>query len=316
MPLAVFSTLTFSDEYLPFGDKFPERGSLDKSVLRDFFKRISARFEYKMGYPLPKNYYAVGEYGRTTFRAHYHILFYGLHEALVKDLLEHCWSFGSVRVESAVTPNDFTTDNPSSLFNRINYVAKHNIRSKTHLSNLHEGQAPEFPSRSRRPALGHIALPHFALNLKSRKLFPVRGLSRYSKYLLANDSRFSNVVTCDWSGGFKMNSDFNIYADYTRSADNPSPSFKNFKGGYYRLDKYAMTLLARLVDDAVFDALMHIEDIEPPPMDFADYILDDIAESTARFKEYNNSPEHIHAIKTSARSLRKMVNLNTRTKRV
>jgi hypothetical protein len=59
-----FLTLTYRD------DQLPQRGSLDYSHLQKFFKRVR-----KAGYQF--RYYAVGEYGDTTHRPHYHVCMFG-----------------------------------------------------------------------------------------------------------------------------------------------------------------------------------------------------------------------------------------------
>lgn len=59
-----FITLTYDDEHLP------RDGALDRSHLTKFFKRL----RHHMG---PFRYYACGEYGDTTKRAHYHACIFG-----------------------------------------------------------------------------------------------------------------------------------------------------------------------------------------------------------------------------------------------
>lgn len=59
-----FLTLTYADEHLPYG------GSLSREHLRNFFKR-------EVYYGGPVRYYACGEYGDRTQRAHYHAALFG-----------------------------------------------------------------------------------------------------------------------------------------------------------------------------------------------------------------------------------------------
>ncbi len=59
-----FVTLTYADHQLP------NHGSLDYSHLQLFFKRVR-----KAGHKI--RYYAVGEYGDTTQRPHYHLCMFG-----------------------------------------------------------------------------------------------------------------------------------------------------------------------------------------------------------------------------------------------
>ncbi len=63
---AVFLTLTYDD------DNLPERGSLVKTDLQKFIKRLRRDYE-----PNRLRYYGVGEYGENTNRPHYHIIIYG-----------------------------------------------------------------------------------------------------------------------------------------------------------------------------------------------------------------------------------------------
>lgn len=62
-----FITLTYSDKYLTWSNGNPQ---LHKRDLKLFFKRLrkkGAKFSY----------YAVGEYGSTTHRPHYHVIMFG-----------------------------------------------------------------------------------------------------------------------------------------------------------------------------------------------------------------------------------------------
>lgn len=90
-----FLTLTISDEAALLPDA-PSPSRLRRRDLQLFFKRLrraGAKFKY----------YAVGEYGEKSARAHYHLVLFGLDK---RDfvLLESCWKWGHVdigRVEPA-----------------------------------------------------------------------------------------------------------------------------------------------------------------------------------------------------------------------
>ncbi|UIW10390.1 replication initiator protein [Flyfo microvirus Tbat2_163] len=88
---AVFLTLTYTD------DNLPEDG-LSKEHVQAFFKRL--RFHIKPG---KIKYFAVGEYGEKTTRAHYHAIVFGLSFADTK-LIDYCWRHGFVHV-GTVTPD-------------------------------------------------------------------------------------------------------------------------------------------------------------------------------------------------------------------
>ena len=65
-----FVTLTYTDEYLPLSDK--GYSTLRKKHLQDFIKRL------RRDWPEPIKYFACGEYGDKTQRAHYHAILMGI----------------------------------------------------------------------------------------------------------------------------------------------------------------------------------------------------------------------------------------------
>ncbi|QXP08298.1 MAG: replication initiator protein [Arizlama microvirus] len=93
-----FVTLTYSDE------KLPQWGSLRKSDLQKFFKRLR---DHKG----PFRYYACGEYGDATRRAHYHACIFGIdfadkthfrkigeHNLYISAELEKIWGHGNTSI--------------------------------------------------------------------------------------------------------------------------------------------------------------------------------------------------------------------------
>lgn len=76
-----FITLTYSDKYCP--DK------VRKNHVQNFFKRLR-----KAGYSF--KYYAVGEYGSTTGRPHYHVIMFG---EVPEKAIRQAWSFYSRRTK-------------------------------------------------------------------------------------------------------------------------------------------------------------------------------------------------------------------------
>lgn len=88
---ASFVTLTYNDEFLPFGnDSF---GSLCKKDLQKYFKRLRKSLcERKI------RYYACGEYGELSQRPHYHFIVFGLHPLQDADLIKDAWRFGYVSI--------------------------------------------------------------------------------------------------------------------------------------------------------------------------------------------------------------------------
>lgn len=81
---ALFVTLTYSNQNIP------EYGSLEKSDLQKFFKRLRKRSTDKI------RYYAVGEYGSQYLRPHYHAIVFNSNEADIRA----SWELGYVHVGS------------------------------------------------------------------------------------------------------------------------------------------------------------------------------------------------------------------------
>lgn len=70
--LAVFLTLTYSNEHLP------SDGSLVKADFQKFMKRLRKHHEYYNQNGNKLKYYMCGEYGGNTKRPHYHAIVFGL----------------------------------------------------------------------------------------------------------------------------------------------------------------------------------------------------------------------------------------------
>lgn len=81
---ALFVTLTYNDEHLP-----PDHNLRPKD-LTNFIKRLR-----KIYAPIKIRYYAVGEYGGTTYRPHYHIVLYS-DRHIFPDDIEQAWRPGGV----------------------------------------------------------------------------------------------------------------------------------------------------------------------------------------------------------------------------
>lgn len=133
----IFITLTYSPENLPLE-------GLQKKHLVQFWKLL--RHE-----GLKFRYYAVGEYGTKTERAHYHALCFGLsveHEELIKKN----WKHGFYKIDEL---------NPE----RAAYVAQYN--TKKFISNkTPDGKEPEFAAMSRMPGIGYNFIEEIALTMK------------------------------------------------------------------------------------------------------------------------------------------------------
>lgn len=145
----VFLTLTYSDESLP----------ADLSVSKRDFQLFLKRLRKRCG---PLRYFACGEYGKRTFRPHYHAILYGFNGT--EDDIRACWPQGFI----------FTgTVTPSSCAYVAKYIAKrYDIAWKEKLST--KGVSPEFSLCSRRPGLGFGFVEKIVdtLRLYSRRVVP------------------------------------------------------------------------------------------------------------------------------------------------
>lgn len=93
-----FITLTYNDEHLP------KDQSLNRHHLTKFFKRLRKQHG-------PYRYYACGEYGETTQRAHYHACLFGMdfadkipfqkrgdHQLYISEELNKLWGMGNTSI--------------------------------------------------------------------------------------------------------------------------------------------------------------------------------------------------------------------------
>lgn len=102
---ASFLTLTYDDEHLPYVHVFNDRfhfgfasPTLRKKDFQDFMKRLRKRLGIKC-----KVFYC-GEYGETTLRPHYHVIFFGASPTeLSSELLSEIWGNGFVSVGTLTT---------------------------------------------------------------------------------------------------------------------------------------------------------------------------------------------------------------------
>lgn len=121
---AHFVTLTYDDDNLPFAN---EHNTLVKSDLQKFFKRLRKNGE-------TVRYYAVGEYGTKTLRAHYHVILFNCNNILN---IEKSWKLGHLKVDRVEGAS-------------IHYVTKYHVNR----TNYPEGSLPPFALMSKKPALG------------------------------------------------------------------------------------------------------------------------------------------------------------------
>lgn len=161
---AYFITLTYSDERLPQfvnNETGEVKSNLRKEDLQKFIKRLREQ-QYRQTNQRKFRYYAVGEYGTETDRAHYHFIGFNI-DRIIIDQLDKLWGHGHTHIGSV---------NEGSIL----YVAKYHVNrnmgqkseegqisyyiqnKKTKQYHLHieEGtRQKEFATMSKRPAIGH-----------------------------------------------------------------------------------------------------------------------------------------------------------------
>lgn len=127
-----FVTLTYADEHLP------KDGSLNPKDLQDFLKRLRRAIE-----PFKIRYYAVGEYGETTFRPHYHIALFGISRDS-HDLIHNAWGLGLI---------DSGRDNINK--DSAQYICGYVTKKMTKKDDPRlNGKHPEFARMSLKPGIG------------------------------------------------------------------------------------------------------------------------------------------------------------------
>lgn len=102
-----FVTLTYQDKDVP------KNMSLRKIDLQKFFKRLRKNTNRKL------KYYAVGEYGKKTWRPHYHQIIFGIGlQAEDRQIIMDCWPYMDWSIK-AIRDSAFGSVTPES----IQYVA-------------------------------------------------------------------------------------------------------------------------------------------------------------------------------------------------
>lgn len=168
---SLFVTLTYTPE------NYPSNGSLDKTHLQKFFKRLRKSLSY------PIRYFACGEYGERTQRAHYHAVIFGMPLEDEKCVLE-AWNLGYVLC-SELTPA------------RAEYVAKYTTKGLLSQSNSQDGRVKEFALMSRRPGLGSRLCNDVVQRLQSKNI-------AISSFHIPEDTANSMMMTPIFGGSVRF----------------------------------------------------------------------------------------------------------------
>lgn len=112
---ASFVTLTYNEDSVPFCNtsgmvryssilknpkKFESKPyfmSLYKKDLQDFMKRVRRSMQYH-NIDVPFRFLASGEFGDSTARPHYHLVFFGLSDVLARSVVRKNWPYGFIDV--------------------------------------------------------------------------------------------------------------------------------------------------------------------------------------------------------------------------
>lgn len=125
-----FITLTYDEKHLP------EDGCVDKKTIQDFLKRLRWKLNGRS-----IRYFAVGEYGTSSWRPHYHAIIFGL-SPTEEELVRYAWTKGFIHIGLAEA---------QSMAYVCSYVLK-NMKKKQ--DKRLAGRTPEFALMSKRPGLG------------------------------------------------------------------------------------------------------------------------------------------------------------------
>lgn len=151
-----FCTLTYDDENCP---EIDGHKTLEK---KRFLKWVNNRINRTA----PFRYYAIGEYGRLTFRPHYHMAIFPRSDRIIPTILGE-WPYG------------FTSYAPLQGA-RARYLAQYTTKKLTKGDDprLKEVMEPEFRTSTRNPPIGYPAVPSLVRKYRTghgKKIVEERG---------------------------------------------------------------------------------------------------------------------------------------------
>lgn len=148
-----FVTLTYNPEHLP-----PCAGHPGGTLVPDDLQKYLKRLRYRLG-EVKFRFFACGEYGDKSGRAHYHLLLFGIHPC---DDIRDAWSVDGVPlgfVEMSIANS-----------HRCGYIAQYVCKKMTNgkkkeVQEWLKGRTPEFTRMSLKPGIGAGAVPALAESL-------------------------------------------------------------------------------------------------------------------------------------------------------
>lgn len=195
----IFATLTYNEDHLP------EDGQLCKKDLQDFFKRLRNDFP-----PGQIRYYASGEYGKITFRPHYHCIIFGIS---LEDFDDRKFYKKNKLGQDYYTSEKFSrrwSDGRGSIgfvclsdvsYKTCAYVARYTAK-KTFGSPVPGKQVDEFAVMSRRPGIGALFLEQYGIEAFDRKHFYVSDQS--GSVAVSNPSYFLKKLKLEYPVEYDM----------------------------------------------------------------------------------------------------------------
>lgn len=177
-----FITLTYANPHLHWAHGVPQ---LDKNDLQKWFKRLR-----KAGAQI--RYFAVGEYGSTTYRPHYHIILFG---DVSDDLIRKAWPLGQVHIGTVTQ---------ASIMYCLGYIVNgKGWQMKTN-------RVPPFSLMSRKPGIGanYLSPQMIAWHKSGRKNYVLadgakRHLPRYYKSKIFSKIDHVRIAVRDQKALFK-----------------------------------------------------------------------------------------------------------------
>lgn len=163
-----FLTLTYDD------DNLPKDFSLKKEDLQKFLKRFRHQISNR-----PLKYFACGEYGDKTARAHYHLILFHNEKDFIQKIKDS-WNLGMVDI-GTVTPKS------------IRYVLKYVLKNQNVLINFHRVLKP---FRLMSKGLGKSYLLNNLESLKKRGYVIVSGYKyKVPNYYRRLDETLDDILT-------------------------------------------------------------------------------------------------------------------------